>query len=105
LTDIEVTEAKVTYTTKELLARIDQRFERLEQMAQNAPTRVEVDHIDKRVASLEVAAIELRATASALAADKVGRWSRNEKIYIAFTTLIMIVLNVFSLSGGPHWFS
>jgi hypothetical protein len=104
MNDFDVTEAKVTYTTKELLLRIDQRFERLEQMAQNAPTRIEVDHIDTRVASLESEAITLRATAEALKGERIGRWTRNEKVYIAITTFVMVVLNVFSLSGGPHIF-
>lgn len=50
---IEIRESKVTYTTKELLARIDQRMERLEQAATAAATRVELEHLEARVSRLE----------------------------------------------------
>ena len=90
--DIEVTEAKVTYTTKELLKRIDDRFERLESMVTGAPTRAELDHIDTRVTTLEREAVALRATAQALSTEKTQRWSRNEKFAaISFGTLNILV--------------
>jgi len=95
--DIEVTEAKVTYTTKELLKRIDDRFERLESMVTGAPTRSEVDHIDARVSALESEAVVLRATAQALSTEKTQRWSRNEKLAAVSFGMLNILVNALLL--------
>jgi hypothetical protein len=100
--DIEVTEAKVTYTTKELLRRIDDRFERLEGLVTNVPTRTEFDHLDGRVGRLEAEGLKMTAATSAVAqaqavSDKRGekRWTRGEKIvgivFVAFTTALNIL--------------
>lgn len=95
--DIEVTEARVTYTTKELLKRIDDRFERLESMVTGAPTRGEFDHVDARVTALEEEAVHLRITAAALAADKKQRWTRNEKMAGATFATVNIAINLLIL--------
>lgn len=50
---IEIREAKVTYTTKELLARIDGRMERLEHAVMSAATRAELERLEARVTHLE----------------------------------------------------
>jgi hypothetical protein len=94
-------EAQVTYTTKELLQRIDHRFDRLEILAEGAATRTEVEALGKRVSALEQDASGTKAVAKALLESGKDRWSRNEKIaglalgIIAVTPSIGLVINLF----------
>jgi tetrahydromethanopterin S-methyltransferase subunit G len=97
--DIEVREAKVSYTTKELLQRIDDRFERLEGIAQGMARREDVERIESRVEALEKEAGEVRAVATALLTTGKDRFTRNEKLFGATAVLITTVLNLMAL--GP----
>lgn len=96
--DIEVTEAKVTYTTKELLKRIDDRFERLELLAQSAPTRPEFDSVVGRLQHIETEAVALRAVATALKEDKSSRFNRADKLVLGAFALVSLVLNIMALA-------
>jgi len=78
--DYDVTEGKVTYTTKELLARIDGRFEHLESIAEAAATRTELYMVTARVDKLERDSEGTKAVATALLNSGKDRWSKNEKI-------------------------
>jgi hypothetical protein len=107
--DVSIADAKVVYTTKELLLRIDKRFDRLEDFAANAATRADVDkieqHLDKveqRVGALEQDASGTKAVAKALLDDGANRWSKNEKVaglligIVAVIPGIVAVINIFS---------
>jgi len=94
MTDIEVTEAKVTYTTKELLKRIDDRFERLEQLASEATTRHEFFALESRVATLE----EGRAVMHAVGAEKAALFSRTDKLLGFIIGVGLLALNIYSVT-------
>ena len=93
-------EAQVTYTTKELLQRIDHRFDRLENLAEGAATRAEVDTLVKRLNALEQDASGTKAVAKALLESGKDRWSKNEKLVgmgiasVALTPSIVAVINL-----------
>ena len=102
--DYDVQEARVTYTTKELLARIDHRFDRLEVLAEGAATRAEVTTLAKRVDNLEQDSAGTKAVARALLESDEGRWSKNEKIaggvVAAVAVIPNIIIAVAQLFGG-----
>jgi hypothetical protein len=101
--EIEVTEARVTYTTKELLKRIDDRFERMEILVQSAPTRPEFDHLDARVSRLEEDAVKIAAVAAALNESSKKRWTATEKIvgltFVAANLLLNLAIVHFTVGG------
>ena len=95
-------EAQVVYTTKELLLRIDHRFDRLESLAEGAATRVEVETLGKRVNALEQDASGTKAVAKALLESGKDRFTKNEKLVglgiaaLAVTPSIIAIINLFS---------
>ena len=97
--NIDVTEAKVTYTTKELLTRIDARFERLEGLVTNRPTRAEFVRVESRLATVEEEQTGIRAATLALKEDKTSRFNRTDKLVIGVFALITTLLNLSAL--GP----
>ena len=100
--DIEITEAKVTYTTKELLKRIDDRFERLESLVTNQPTRLEFDALYGRVALIETEQVGLRRVATALKDDKASRFNKQDKLVLGVFAAITTVLNTMAAFNlGP----
>jgi len=99
VSEVEITEAKVTYTTKELLRSIDERFARLESLVTNQPTRGEFDLVVSRLAQIEDEQIAVRAVAKALKEDKTSRFNRTDKLVIGLFALISTVLNIMAL--GP----
>jgi len=75
-----VQEASVVYTTKELLLKIDRRFDRLEALAEGSFTRAEGETLGRRVNALEQDASGTKAVAKALLESGKDRWSKNEKV-------------------------
>lgn len=104
--DFNINEAKVTYTTKELLIKIDQRFDKLESLAQAAPTRDDVLALTDRVQLLETGvqlletdASAIKAVALALKNDKSSRFNKTDKVVIGVFVFISTLLNFLAL--GP----
>lgn len=97
--DFHVTEAKVTYTTKELLIRIDQRFDRLESLVTNAPSRSELQILDGRVSQLETDAVSIKAVAVALQGNKESRFNKQDKLVLGMFGFITTVLNVLAVTN------
>ena len=97
---LKVQESTVTFTTKELLQRIDHRFDRLEELAESAATRADLEAIVQRVNALEQDASGTKAVAKALLESGKDRWTRNEKTAgllfasIAVAPSIIAVLNL-----------
>ena len=60
----------VVYSTKELLERIDQRFERLEHIVQGVVVRPEFVALESRVVTLEQDALGTKHVAKALLEHK-----------------------------------
>lgn len=100
--DVTVIEAKVTYTTKELLQGIYDRFDHLELVAESAASRESVDRVANRVDKLEREAEGTKAVASALLAAGKARWTRNEKLAalvfaaVALAPSIQSIVNLFN---------
>jgi tetrahydromethanopterin S-methyltransferase subunit G len=95
--DAEITEAKVTYTTKELLQRIDDRFDRLEHIAESAASRTDMEKVIVRVDKLERDSEGTKAVAKALLLDGKDRWSRNEKIAGLLVAIVALAPSVTTL--------
>jgi hypothetical protein len=95
---VSVQDAKVVYTTKELLERIDKRFDRLEDFAANAATRSDVVALEGRVSALEQDASGTKAVAKALLEDGKNRWSKNEKIAGMLVGLVAVAPSVAALA-------
>jgi predicted ABC-type transport system involved in lysophospholipase L1 biosynthesis ATPase subunit len=97
----EVVESKITYTTKELLSRIDKRFEHLESIAEAAATRSEMYMVTARVDKLERDSEGTKAVATALLNSGKDRFSRNEKVIglvfasVALAPSIAAIINLF----------
>lgn len=97
--DVNVIEAKVTYTTKELLQRIDDRFDHLELVVGSAATREYVESVVSRVDKLERDSEGTKAVAKALLADGKERWTRNEKIAALVFGAVALTPSVQSIVG------
>ena len=85
--DYEIREARVTYTTKELLERIDGRLERLEEGMTGMVTHAEFSRLESRVGAVELRMDERLGTVEdkmmvvdAINANKAALFSRREKI-------------------------
>jgi len=100
--DIDVVESRITYTTKELLQRIDDRFERLEAMYASAPTRSEFTIVVNRLSALEEEQVKVRAVAVALKEDKSETFSRRDKLVGMLLAVIALSVQVFAVYGGGH---
>lgn len=96
--DFDVQEARVTYTTKELLTRIDHRFDRLEVLAEGAATRSEVTTLAGRVDNLERDSAGTKAVAKALLESAEGRWSKNEKLAGGVVALVAVVPSIIAIA-------
>jgi len=100
--DVAVAEARVTYTTKELLQRIDTRFEHLERLAESGTPRMEHVILIGRVDKLERDSEGTKAVATALLASGKDRFSRNEKVAgmifaaIALTPAVTTIVQLFT---------
>ena len=100
--DIAISESKVTYTTKELLIRIDDRFERLESLYSNMPTRAEFALLAERVAAHDDELAANRAVAKALKDNKSDTWTRRDKIVGVLLAAVALTVQVYAALGGPH---
>ena len=89
--DFDVKEARVVYSTKELLARIDERLDRIEVAMNDAPTRREFVEVERRVGSIE----EWRVAAEAVVKDRTMHLTAGQVWVAAVVSVSMFVLNVF----------
>lgn len=102
MTDFEVQESAVIYSTKEIVERIDKRLDHLESISESAFTRIEGSALAARVGILETDASGTKAVAKALLASGKDRFSRNEKIVglvfgvVALVPSITSIVNLFS---------
>lgn len=100
--NIEVTESKVTYTTKELLIRIDDRFDRLERLAADMPTRAEFSILTATVQAHDDELAANRAVAKALKENNDSTFTRRDKLVGAVLAVLALTVQVWAASGGPH---
>jgi hypothetical protein len=97
----EAKESSVTFTTKELLQRIDTRFDRLESLAEASASRVDLMIVTNRISALEQDASGTKAVAKALLESGKDRFSRNEKMagllfgVVALTPSVIAIINLF----------
>lgn len=98
--DFNLVESKVTYTTKELLQRIDARFERLETLYATAPTRGEFDLAVARLAKVEDEVVRNRTVTDTLKKERQESFSRRDKTVGAVLALVAVGVQVYAAVGG-----
>lgn len=97
-TSADVKEARVVFTTKELLSGIHDRLTSLEQLAREGVSRAEFEKLDQRVEDLE----QSRLVQQTLDSSKTRAWTVREKIILGVFALITTVLNVTAASKNIH---
>lgn len=88
--DINIQEARVTYSTKELLKDIHVRLDRIDTAVGSIPTRAEMDHLDKRLMSVEV----WRAQQDAIKVDRSVQFGVRERVIGATVAVALLGLNL-----------
>lgn len=91
---VEIRESKVTYTTKELLQRIDGRLDSIERQVGDVPSRKEFDHLESRIDGLEAYRLTLE-TAAKLRHDTFGYREKIIGIAVAVVLLAVNALTAF----------
>lgn len=88
--DYSVKEARVSFTTKELLTRIDDRLDRIETAVGNMPTRPEFQSLADRTVVLEL----WRATVEGEKKQRRYAFTRRDKIIATVIAMSLLLLNV-----------
>ena len=88
--DVNIQEARVTYSTKELLKDIHTRLDRIDTAVNNIPTRAEMSQVDQRIGSLET----WRAQQEAVRADRSLQFGTRERIVGATVAVALLGLNL-----------
>jgi len=89
--EFDVKEARVTYSTKELLSRIDERLDRIEVAMTESPTRREFNALNERLTKVEL----WRTATEAVVKDRTMHLTGTQAALVAAISLAMFVLNVF----------
>lgn len=92
--DINVQEARVTYSTKELLRDIHSRLDRIDNAVSNIPTRAEMDHMEKRLVHVETWKIQQEA----VRVDRSVQFGKREKAISAGIAVTLLILQILTIT-------